>query len=135
MLEAARKVIRYSSERQIETFHPIEPSQVSVGGQIARLAELTPHPLLASLPRLLQRPVLPDAGDVPHGMEPIGELRERAGEPEIVRIERSARLRPRHVGDRTKLTDRHQSSSTAKLCRITSASSRSYGRAVSCFMR
>jgi hypothetical protein len=74
-------------------------------------AELASHPLLASAPSVLDRPILPHAGDVLHGMKPISKLREGTGEPEVLRIERRAPRRPRHLGDGAKLTDGQQSSS------------------------
>ena len=101
------------------------------GGRPAKLAS---HPLLAGLPGILDRSVLPDTGSVLHGVKPVGKLRKRAGEPEIVRIERSARLRPGHVGNRAKLADRHQSSPSLNSSLITSASNLSCGRTVSRFI-
>src|SRR6185295_8726856 len=115
--------------------HRVEPDPYLFASPDSRFAELAPHPLLARLPRFLDRPVLPHTGNVLHGMKPVGELRQGTGQPEVVRVEWGARLGSGHVGDRAKFANRHQSSKSLNSSLITAASNLSCGRTVSRFIR
>lgn len=48
-------------------------------------AKLAPDPLLVGARRFFDRPVLPDAGSVLHGMKPVSELGELTGQPKVFR--------------------------------------------------
>src|SRR6185295_11559690 len=69
------------------------------------------------------------------GVKRPGQLRQVAGDAEILRIERTQRSSPGHVGYRAVLADRHQDSPRSKASRIRAASARSCGRTVSFFIR